>query len=410
MNTTSEEQLCTYLDRCLGETLQEIWETFGSVLHAQINQGAECLFLLVLSVLFGATNPAQIHQMLGLKGQPLYNQINAVTPSRWKKLLQQVCYQAALAQLTTLAVQSPASVSRACVVVALDDTLIRRLGDKIGLVWSWWSGMEHRVRRGQNVIALVLVIGNRVIPLDVRIASKQGRIPATKPVLAERMLREMVTYWKTHNIPLSQFKLVTDSWYPSQALLTLCRDLRLEAIGEGKASYSFTIEGKKVKAAALKKQPLTACWGEQDDTLRVLASHPKFGQVLLVVFADKRGKRRYVMATTLYRRAHEILRAYKQRAQIEAFWKRLKSILQIAQIRLPDPTAFRGALVCRILTYLLVDRLTRRLRRHPAFRKVTMQRTVELCQRFSSILDWIEKHFHCVKITKPNIVNYLKTI
>ena len=385
-NKTPEEKCCVDLDRCLGATLQEMWSAFGSVLHQQIDDGAECLFLLVLSVLFGATNPAQIHQVLGLKGQPLYKQIHAVTPSCWKKLLQQVCYQVAAAQLTALGPQSPASWSRACVVVALDDTLIHRLGDKLGLVWQWWSGMEKRVRRGQNVIALVLVIGDRVIPLDVRIASKQGRQPGTKPVLAERMLRELVASWTKAQLPLEQVTLVADSWYPSQALLALCRELRLDAIGEGKASYCFTIEGKPVKAATLTQRPLTPCWGEQGEALRVRASHPRFGDVLLVVFADQKGKRRYVMATALHRRAHEILRAYHQRAQIEAFWKRLKSILQIAQIRLPQPTAFRGALVCRILTYLLVDRLTRRLRRHPAFRKGTMRRAIHLCHPFHSIL------------------------
>ena len=62
-----------------------------------------------------------------------------------------------------------------------------------------------------------------------------------------------------------------------------------------------------------------------------------------------------MMATGLQRRAHELLRGSHQRAQMEAFWKRLKSILQIAKTRLPTPKAFRGALVCRVLTYLLVD-------------------------------------------------------
>jgi hypothetical protein len=72
-------------------------------------------------------------------------------------------------------------------------------------------------------------------------------------------------------------------------------------------------------------------------------------------------------------------------AQIEAFGKRLKASLQIAPIRLPDPPACRGAPVGRILPSRPVDRLTRRLRRHPAFRKVTMRRTIELCHQFNSI-------------------------
>lgn len=409
MDIVSEEKLCARLDACLGATVQEMWEAFGSVLHQYTGQGVELLFLLVLSVLFGATNGAQIHQVLGLKGQPLYKKINALTPQRWKKLLQQICYQAAAAQLEGLAGQSPSTQSRACAVIALDATLIRRLGKKLGLVWTWWAGMSHRVARGQNVIALVLVVGDRVIPLDVRIASKQGRVQLTKPLLAQRMLRAWEAPWKKQELPLGSVKLVADSWYPGTDLFDLCRELDVEAITEGKASYSFTVAGEKVKAADVKKGEVTACWGEAGAALRIRASHPRFGEVVVVVFAQGT-KRRYVMATGLSRRAHEVLRAYRQRAQIEAFWKRLKSILQIAKIRLATPKAFRGALICRVLTYLLVDELTRRLRRYPAFRKVTMEHTLHLCQRFSSILNWIEEHFHEVTIEKPNITNYLKAI
>ena len=85
----------------------------------------------------------------------------------------------------------------------------------------------------------------------------------------------------------------------------------------------------------LKQGELTASWGDSDSTLRIRAYHPSFGEVVLMVFAQGT-KRRYVMATGLHRRAHEVLRAYSQRAQIETFWKRLKSILQIAKIRLPE--------------------------------------------------------------------------
>lgn len=409
MDIASEENLCARLDACLGATLQEMWEAFGSVLHRDTGEGVELIFLVVLSVLFGATKGAQIHQLLGLKGQPLYKQINALTPQRWKRLLQQVCYQAAAAQLEVLENQSPSTQSRACAVIALDDTLIRRLGKRLGLVWTWWEGMSHRVGRGQNVIALVLVIGDRVFPLDVRSASKQGRIKLTKPVLAARMLRDWKAQWKQRNLSLCSVKLVADSWYPSKDLLALCRELKVEAITEGKASYSFTVEGEKVKAADLKKGSLTACWGESGAALRIRAYHPSFGEVVLVVVAQGT-KRRYVMATGLQRRAHEILRAYRQRVQIEAFWKRLKSILQIAKIRLPTPKAFRGAMIWRVLTYLLVDELTRRLRRYPAFRKVTMEQTIHLWQRCRSILDWSEEHFHEVTIEKPNIINYSKAI
>ena len=163
------------------------------------------------TALFGATNAAQVHQLLGLKGQPLYKKINALIPLRWKKLLQQVCFQKVSAQLEVLETQSPAIWSRACAVIALDDTLVRRLGKKLGLVWKWWEGMSHKVARGQNVI-----IGD--------IASKQGRIKLTKPVLAERMLLgrpngsgldflpSKSSWWRTVGIPAKSFWPCAGSW------------------------------------------------------------------------------------------------------------------------------------------------------------------------------------------------------
>ena len=150
------------------------------------------------------------------------------------------------------------------------------------------------------------------------------------------MLRDWKAQWKRLGLSPQQVKLVADSWYPSKDLFALCRELPLEVLTEGKGSYSFTVEGEKVKASTVKQGDLTACWGEAGAALRIRASHPSFGEVVLVVFAQGKD-RRYVMATGLQRRAYEILRAYRQRAQIEAFWKRLKSILQIAKIRLPTP-------------------------------------------------------------------------
>ena len=92
-------------------------------------------------------------------------------------------------------------------------------------------------------------------------------------------------------------------------------------------------------------------------------------------------------------------------------WQRGEIDLEVRSATFKTPSkAFRGALICRVLTYLLVDEVTRRLRRYPAFRKLTMEHTIHLCQRFSSIFDWIEEHFHDVEIEKPNIVNYLKAI
>ena len=40
-----------------------------------------------------------------------------------------------------------------------DDRLFKKAGQQLGLVGTWWSGQEHRVRRGIDGLLLVGVIG-----------------------------------------------------------------------------------------------------------------------------------------------------------------------------------------------------------------------------------------------------------
>jgi len=49
-----------------------------------------------------------------------------------------------------------------------DDSRFKKAGQQLGLVGTWWSGQEHRGRRGIDGLRLVVVIGagTRVIPVD----------------------------------------------------------------------------------------------------------------------------------------------------------------------------------------------------------------------------------------------------
>ena len=49
-----------------------------------------------------------------------------------------------------------------------DDRLFKKAGQQLGLVGTWWSGQEHRVRRGIDGLLLVGVIGEGklVMPVD----------------------------------------------------------------------------------------------------------------------------------------------------------------------------------------------------------------------------------------------------
>jgi len=66
--------------------------------------------------------------------------------------------------------------------------VIARIATELGYVWKWLRYQLKRVTKGQNVRAKVLVIDDIILPLDVRIVSKQGKGIKTKPEIYEEML------------------------------------------------------------------------------------------------------------------------------------------------------------------------------------------------------------------------------
>ena len=64
--------------------------------------------------------------------------------------------------------KSPATQSRWPWTWAADDSVFKKAGQQLGLVGTWYSGQEHRVRLGIDGLLLVVVIGDGklVVPVD----------------------------------------------------------------------------------------------------------------------------------------------------------------------------------------------------------------------------------------------------
>ena len=48
-----------------------------------------------------------------------------------------------------------------------DDSLFQKAGQQLGLVGTWWSGQEQRVRRGIDGLRLVVVLGEGTLGMPV---------------------------------------------------------------------------------------------------------------------------------------------------------------------------------------------------------------------------------------------------
>lgn len=111
--------------------------------------------------------------------------------------------------------KSDATQSRRRITLSVDDSVIKRCGQVLSYTYSWWSGQYNCVVNGQNILAVTIRIGEKVIPLCIRPVSKQGRANTEKPDLLKAMLSEVIIFFSLREIDLTQFPITFDSWYGS---------------------------------------------------------------------------------------------------------------------------------------------------------------------------------------------------
>ena len=285
----------------------------------------------------------------------------------------------------------------------------------MGLVWRWYTGRHKKVVWGQNIVGLVLVIGEVVVPLDVRVVSKQGRDTPTKPELYAQMLEQAKVRFAAAGIDIAQLATSGDSAYLSAHVQETCQELvpAYAGIG-GKDNYQFTIKGETHKAKIWRKrfaQSLKAgVWGCDVPVYRVRAFSPTFGEVTLV-FCRLKGERKvsYLILTKPLRTAQAVRIAH-QHHWIEVFWKRCKGLFKLAEAKLKKPQGARACVGIKLVGYLLLLLLQITLKRYRRFARVSMDRLVTLCAQFIDPIPIFQQHFHEIPIANISMDQYLHTI
>ncbi len=218
------------------EEMHRTIEEFGRILRAYFREmpdkNLETLLLISLAVFLGADNIYQMLQVPGLPKTPTYNRVKNISVYYWRQLLQQHLYSIAIPLLPESLSKSDAAKSRDGLILAVDDSVIARVATELGYVWRWWSGQLKRVAKGQNVIALIPVIGDVIIPLDIRIVSKQGKGLKTKPEIYEEMLNSAKAKFEAAGIDISRIRTTGDAAYFSQNIAAFCRGECSEEVEE----------------------------------------------------------------------------------------------------------------------------------------------------------------------------------
>ena len=184
--------------------------------RANKQEALEILLMLACGHLFEIFTPNQLAQTLGIAKNKVYDAVKEWSIYQYRRMFALMGCKMAAELIREAQDKSPATLSRLRITINVDDTVVGRLGKLIRLTYSWFSGRCKKVIKGQNIIAITIKIGDRIIPLNIRPAGKQGRGNTTKPEIFREMLREVIRLFEEEGIDIRRFPITFDSWYGSK--------------------------------------------------------------------------------------------------------------------------------------------------------------------------------------------------
>lgn len=178
----------------------------------------EIVLVLLVGLLWGLYNPYQRAQQLNCAPGACYRALHSLSAHRWRALLETMMLEPALTRRRHYQQRSPATRSRCQATLTIDDSVVRRFGGALSYLLPWYSGQFQKVVRGQDLVGIVLHLGDHLIPLSLVWVRQQGSGPTSKP---EVLLKEM-TALKEHvaqqGVDLTPLGLSLDAWWISEEL------------------------------------------------------------------------------------------------------------------------------------------------------------------------------------------------
>ena len=365
---------------------------FSSYFQCIPQQVVETVLLLCVCHLFGLYNPNQVADALRLPKAGLYRRLGSLSLYHAKSLNLRLGSAMAIDFITDAESKSASTQSRRCITVSVDDTNLPRQTSALAYCSKWWSKQHNASVLAQNVLGITLKVGDRVVPLDMRLVSKQGRGNTDKPSLLIAMLKDVLAFFDAHAIDLRKYPITFDSWYGSRKLVETLSELGFVSIlVHGKNNYVMTIGDTTAKLSVHKKRIHLRedQWGCDKPVCRLKAKSPTFGECVVIFFGD-RGKIRTLLVFGKPLRTCEALRTWVRHHGIEQFWRYLKSSLHVSAMSLESRQGAYVSLGIKVISYLMLLQISISERR--TFHQIQLQLTGE-----RQVLMEFMTHFH-----KPN--------
>ncbi|WP_330205103.1 hypothetical protein [Cyanobacterium sp. Dongsha4] len=376
----------------LSSIIQIFFVRFNRLFRSHKIEAFEAIMILAISHAYGCFNPKQLADFLGVNHQKIYAEISSWTLYKLQKVLKLLMVNVAVEQLQIIEKKSNSTQSRAKITFAVDDSVIDRVGKRLRCTFTWYSGRWKKVVNGQNILGIILTINGKAIPIGLKYCSKQGRKNTDKPSILIAMLKEIKEECLKENINISKYPITLDSWYVSQQLKEQLDELGFtKIIMAGKSSYVFEGEDFKGKGSEWKKRVdyQENQWGIDVPCVRKKLSNPTFGE-LNWLFFQKSNSSCYLLMdlSSISLRGVEIWRIWSAHNIIEQFWKMLKSVLKIAEMKLRKQGIYIGLLIKVIMYLILLS-----MQFMPSLGRLSLTQIMRKIESTTKLPDVIKEHF-----------------
>jgi hypothetical protein len=324
------------------------------------------IFGVMFPALFGCRTSYELTQVRVWDKNLPSRLLGALPKQKWVRQLQRRGQDLLIQLWQHVEAKSPATQSRWQWTWVGDDSVFKKSGQQLGLVGTWYSGQEHRVRLGIDGLLLVVVIGDGklVVPVDFVIRRPDpvgpGRPCRDKLTWLQVMLDRTWAVLQRCCRRLPAPLVVADSWFGDSALLAHVQTHQQGTLlVEGKRRYVFALaNGRQVTGADL----LTRHDWPWRDSLqaqglryaRLTATSATYGRVTLVL-VDKSGEERfYLLCRETTIAAPRLIRAWGRRSWIEHTFRTLKHLLATEACQVQTEDAYYGHLVLRLLAGLVL--------------------------------------------------------
>jgi hypothetical protein len=331
------------------------------------------IFGLMFPTLFGCRTYHELTRVRGWDKNLPSQILGALPKQKWLRQLQHRGQDLLVTLWHQVEDKSPATRSRWQWTWVSDDSVFKKSGQHLGLVGTWYSGQEHRVRLGIDGLLLIVVIGEGklVIPVDFTVRRPDpvgpGRPCRDKLTWLQVMLDRTWTALQRLGLVLPAPLIIADSWFGDSKLLAhLAHHQHGTMVVEGKRTYVFQLpDGRRVTGQELVTR---ADWPWRDSLqlpgmryARLTATSPTYGPVTVIIVKEP-GQACYdLLCQVTPRTAPCLIRAWKRRSWIEHSFRTLKHLLAAEACQVHEEDAYYGHLVLRLLAGLVLFYTARRL-------------------------------------------------